>query len=246
MNINYRETQYNFLDNSAMSSRDPRSPRVLSAQLVLSVENLVIFSIVSIMVVIFFFSLGVERGKKVVLSEVNNQVSAVAKPARTAPEEDLLADDNSTVPQAVTKANFFQTLMASWKAKNDSSVKVAPSDDVAKDKSVATETSPLNVAPAVLTKDKPLKATPAATIAVTATATPSSGSYTVQVATYKSQKSAQHEAQNLKQKGYREVYVLPKGSFVIVCVGSFPTKSDASTFTRQLKNRYQDTVVRRL
>jgi septal ring-binding cell division protein DamX len=75
---------------------------------------------------------------------------------------------------------------------------------------------------------------------------PVNGSYTVQVASYKSQKFAQKEADALMQKGYRDIQIVPKGAYVILCVGNFSTKSDASAYTSKLKGRYQDTVVRRL
>lgn len=72
------------------------------------------------------------------------------------------------------------------------------------------------------------------------------GSFTVQVASYKTEKVADREAESLKKKGYRDVYVVPKGAYVIVCVGNFSSKSDAKAYTSKLKNRYADTVVRRL
>ena len=72
------------------------------------------------------------------------------------------------------------------------------------------------------------------------------GAFTVQVASYKSEKVAGKEADSLKKKGYRDVYVVPKGAYVIVCVGNFSSKSDAKAYTSKLKNRYVDTVVRRL
>jgi hypothetical protein len=40
--------------------------------------------------------------------------------------------------------------------------------------------------------------------------------------------------------------VLPKGTYTIVCVGNFQNKEDASGIKRQLNNRYQGSVVRRL
>jgi len=240
MNINYKETQYNFLENAAVASENPRAPRVLSAQLVLSAENLVIFTIASIMVLIFCFSLGVERGKKIVLSDGNSVESASAEVVKTAPQKTVEADDD-IVASAPAKQNIFASLFSSFGRKD--TARVDEDAAVAQPKTDAA-TSPVSVpktgkAVALAEVQKPK----AASLAATAT---SGGAYTVQVASYKSEKSAKREAENLKQKGYREVYVLPKGSFVIVCVGNFPTKSDAGTLTRKLKSRYQDTVVRRL
>ena len=240
MNINYKETQYNFLENPAVSSRDPRSPRVLSAQLTLSAENLVIFTIASIMVVIFFFSLGVERGRKVVLSDVKSTDSAVPKAVPAAPDKDDLTDAQSPVQAPEAKKNVFSAFLASWSGKGKAAVTAAT--DVADNADPSAGTKSVKVVQAAVVSDKITKPVDEATDA----SVPPSGSYTIQIGSYKTQKSAQREAQNLKQKGYRDVYVLPKGSFLIVCVGSFSTKSDAGAFTRQLKSRYQDTYVRRL
>jgi cell division protein FtsN len=82
--------------------------------------------------------------------------------------------------------------------------------------------------------------------AVAAVKPAGTGAYTIQVASYKGIKSAQREADKLKQKGFDNVYVLPKGTYTIVCVGSFRNKEDASGIKRQLNNRYQGSVVRRL
>jgi phosphoheptose isomerase len=68
----------------------------------------------------------------------------------------------------------------------------------------------------------------------------------VQVASYKSEKSAQREVDALRQKGFKEVYALTKGKYVIVCVGKFDSKTGARLFTEKLKSRYQDTSVRSL
>lgn len=239
MNINYRETQYNFLENASQSSHDPHGPRVLSAQLVLSAENLVIFTIVSIMLMLFCFSLGVERGKKVALFDVKVADSVPAKAVQTAPEKEAVADEIDGTPAGEAKKDIFQAFLASFGGKGKA---VSPDAQPLVDQA-AIEVRPVKEAQASISREK----SPKSVLAETPVAQPgTSGSYTVQVASYKSEKFAQKEAQNLKQKGYREVYVVPKGSFVIVCVGNFTTKSDASTFTHQLKSRYQDTLVRRL
>ena len=69
--------------------------------------------------------------------------------------------------------------------------------------------------------------------------------YTIQVASFKSSKNAYDEAKILQQKGY-QIFVLPKGSYSIVCVGKFFEEMEAKQFVNKLKNRYKDCVIRRL
>ncbi|MDP8265562.1 MAG: SPOR domain-containing protein [Candidatus Aceula meridiana] len=69
--------------------------------------------------------------------------------------------------------------------------------------------------------------------------------FTVQVASFKTNKYAEKEAQSLKQKGY-ESFVIPKGKYIIVCAGKFLTNLDAKGFITELKYKYKDCLVRRL
>ena len=71
------------------------------------------------------------------------------------------------------------------------------------------------------------------------------GSYTIQVASFKLEKSAQKEAALLKGLGY-DALVAEKGTHFIVCVGRFANGDDAKKFTGRLKSKYKDSVVRRL
>ncbi len=213
MNINYKESQIDFLSHVTGKADEPAPPRYMAAQISLSLENLVIFAIMAIMVVIFSFSLGIERGKGVALTVSGQEVSGSKETATV-----------SNLPLKIEKAS------GKIEAKD---FKAA---DAQKMKSVATSSK-------VVAKAKvPVVVSPAATVAKRAV----SGSYTLQVASYKGLKSAQREADKLKQKGYDNVYVVPKGTYTIVCVGSFQNKEDASGVKRQLNNRYQGSVVRRL
>ncbi|MDD4939963.1 MAG: SPOR domain-containing protein [Candidatus Omnitrophica bacterium] len=70
-------------------------------------------------------------------------------------------------------------------------------------------------------------------------------SFTVQVASFSSNKNAQKEADALKKKGHSAL-VLSKGKFSIVCVGKFSKRSDAEMLLAKLRNKYQDCRLRRL
>lgn len=70
--------------------------------------------------------------------------------------------------------------------------------------------------------------------------------FTVQVASFKQEKSAQQEAEKLQKIGH-ETFVVAKGSYSIVCVGKFDAKDAAQKFaTNKLKSKYKDFLIRRL
>ncbi len=69
--------------------------------------------------------------------------------------------------------------------------------------------------------------------------------YTIQVATYKTKTYAQREADKLNEKGLKTL-VLLKGKYVLLCVGKFLNKDEASVTLKKLKKRYQDCFIRRL
>ncbi|MFH1397470.1 MAG: SPOR domain-containing protein [Candidatus Omnitrophota bacterium] len=75
----------------------------------------------------------------------------------------------------------------------------------------------------------------------------STESYTVQVASYKNNITAQKEAQRLRKSGL-ESLVLAKGKYSVVCIGSFTEKNKAQEVLLKLKTKkqYQDCLLRRL
>lgn len=70
-------------------------------------------------------------------------------------------------------------------------------------------------------------------------------SYVIQVATYKKTLCAENEALNLKRKGF-EAFVKKSGDFIVVYVGSFQTKDEATVYLKKLKKRYSDCFIRKL
>jgi septal ring-binding cell division protein DamX len=202
----------------------------------LSIENLVISLILSIMVVIFFFTLGVERGKKIALADAVRSESAENVQAAVAPQG---ADEPEAEEfQDRARPSLWEGALALLKRPSQGAVNL--SGDTS-GKPLAADTG------AVLPAGDDRSA-PGQGDAVKHLTPPSSAesNYTVQVASYKSERSAKREAQNLKQKGYSDIFVLPKGAYVILCVGNFSTRNEASTYTKKLRDRYQDSVVRRL
>ena len=76
MNINYKQPQFELFPAHSANLEDIDKPRFLLANLTLSLESLVIFSILGIMVALFSFSLGVERGKHLAAQALDERVSA--------------------------------------------------------------------------------------------------------------------------------------------------------------------------
>ena len=75
MNINYLQPQFELFPANSATLEDINKPKFLLAKLTLSVESLVIFTILGIMVALFSFSLGVERGKHLATQALDERVS---------------------------------------------------------------------------------------------------------------------------------------------------------------------------
>lgn len=90
MNINYKEVQSELFPVNSASLDDMRKPPFLLASLTLSIESLVIFSILAIMIALFSFSLGVERGRTLAAQSLDEKAAAAwnvggRKPAPAVP-----------------------------------------------------------------------------------------------------------------------------------------------------------------
>jgi len=72
------------------------------------------------------------------------------------------------------------------------------------------------------------------------------GLFTIQVASFKLRKNAQREVDHLRGNGHEDAFVLPKGSYTIVCVGKFSQRAEAKKFSSRLPSRYNDSLIRRL
>ena len=92
MNINYKQPQFELFPGSSGVGDDASRPRFFLANLTLTIENLVVLSILGIMVAVFAYSLGVERGKHVMAAQWNAR--AQAKP--------MAAEVPAIAAQAVT------------------------------------------------------------------------------------------------------------------------------------------------
>lgn len=73
----------------------------------------------------------------------------------------------------------------------------------------------------------------------------SSGSFTIQVASFKNKDSALKEVEVLKKKGMT-TQLIKKGQYTILCVGNFPNKETAQPLLSELRKRYNRCYIRRL
>ena len=67
MNINYKQAQFELFPAGPGNADRIHKPQIFFSSLTFSLENIVILSIFIFMTVIFSFSLGVERGKRIIL-----------------------------------------------------------------------------------------------------------------------------------------------------------------------------------
>ena len=219
MNINYKQAQFELFPGTPGSSSETGKPRYLFANLTVSIENLVVFGIAVLMVMLLAFSLGVEKGKQVThfgAALVPGQSIVKIKPLAVKPTAPIVSavatEQRAIVP--VTLENRTTT---------------------------KTHESLLNQANVLeKSESKPIAQTESASSINTL-----SGLYSIQVASYKAEEYAQKESTILKKKGF-DGFVLQKGDFFILCVGKFQKKNEADRALGKLKKQYNDSLVRRL
>ncbi len=76
MNINYKQPQFELFPSPSAVMDDTKRPWFLLASLTLPLESLVILSILAIMIGLFTFSIGVERGKQIAAHALDERVAA--------------------------------------------------------------------------------------------------------------------------------------------------------------------------
>lgn len=76
MNINYKEPQFELFPANSATLEDINKPKFLLATMTLSTESLVILVILGIMIALFSFSLGVERGRALAAQSLDEKVAA--------------------------------------------------------------------------------------------------------------------------------------------------------------------------
>ena len=124
MNINYKQPQFELFPANSATLEDVNKPRLLLANLTLSFESLVILSILGIMVALFSFCVGVERGKYAAAQALDERVSAawnlagkrpMAKPVLSAAKVMPAAKPAAVQSVAATTGTRLTLQVASYK-----------------------------------------------------------------------------------------------------------------------------------
>jgi len=199
MNINRsKQSQFELFPGTGDSSRESGKKGRLIKDLTLSLENISVLCILLIMVVVLFFSFGVERGKKI--STVSNL-----------DEKDTILTIDKNIAETKEKPEV----------KPPVEEKLVIPKNVPEEKKETSQPS--------LEKNEEQE-----------------NLFTIQVASFKLKKNAEKEANHLKGIGLDDAFVVPKGSYSIVCIGKFLEINEAKALSDKLKNRYNDCLVRRL
>lgn len=220
MNINYKEPQFELFPANSASLEDINKPKFLLASLTLTTESLVILVILAIMIALFSFSIGVERGKHLAAQSLDEKVSAAwgvsKRPVAVAPAVATIPSVNTN--QSVTIKSLNKTPVV-HPMLNSTVVKT----------------------PLAKPTNTKLLAVPAAPVANSVSA----GKWTVQLATYKSENYAQQEALGYKSKGV-PVFIIKFKEYYLVCAGQFASQVQADAFAKKIPGKKQGSQVRRI
>ena len=219
MNINYKEPQFELFPANSATLEDINKPKFLLATLTLSTESLVILVILAIMIALFSFSLGVERGRHLAAQTLDDKVSAAwnvggRRLAVVAPP--VAAQATAGNLQASQRSRVLNTAQVTHANLNSRVV-------------LTTVPKAVAVKPVV----------PAANLSMS-----SVGKWTVQLATYKSENYAKQDALGLKAKGY-PVFIVKFKEYYLVCAGQFASQEQANAFSKKVPSK-QGNQVRRI
>jgi cell division septation protein DedD len=185
---------------------------------ILPLDTLILLSIVVVLLFILSFSLGVEKGRKIVY--LNTE------------EQSRVFDSQSKGTSADTAIEPLRPSPAVESASKTAVVSVSP-PVIKKDVETVQKRNPVII-------PQPVKV-----VIPTKDATAISKRYRIQVASYRENEKALREAKKLEKKGY-PVFVSQKGEFVAVFVGEFNNKQEAQKNERLLKETYADCLLRSL
>ncbi|MCK5260098.1 MAG: SPOR domain-containing protein [Candidatus Omnitrophica bacterium] len=204
MNINpKRQFQFELFPKPSKNDPEPWKPSRLTKDLTLSLENIIVLCIIFVMILVLFFSFGVERGKKIALLVPAKDEGGIIQTVK----EDVVRETVQTVPQVEREERV-----------------VFP---VSLPEEIREETEPTFRPPLEKTEEQ-------------------ENLFTIQVASFKLEENAKKEADRLKGIGHDDTFVVPKGSYSIVCVGKFAQRNEAKKFSSKLKKHYNDCLIRRL
>ena len=218
MNINYKEPQFELFPANSATLEDINKPKFLLATLTLSTESLVILVILGIMIALFSFSLGVERGKHLAAQSLDEKVAA----AWNVGGRRLAATPVVTAPVTT-------------------STQSVPAGKISSNKSIVHPNVNSHVAVAPVSRGGVTKSLPE----TSKVATSSVGRWVVQLGTYRNENYAKQDALGLKAKGY-PVYIVKFKDYYLVSIGPLASQEQADAFLKKVQNKFQGSQVRRI
>ncbi len=216
MNVNYKQSQFELFPTAGDSATKVNRPLFLFSSVTLSLENIVVTSIIGVLILALSFSIGVERGKRIAASSRFSLPSAQSQTVSQFEEKNKTATSTVTRPVAAPKPVS----------------PLIPQGGV-------VDLAKANSQKAAIVKNS--SSTPQPVQALQAGGSP----YTVQVASFASAEYARKEAASLGKKGF-DNFIISKGKYVIVCVGKFSKKEEANVALSRLQKTYKDCMIRRL
>ena len=191
---------------------------------IVPLDTLILLLIVAVLLFTLSFSLGVERGRKIVYLSADDKNKAVAPVVAQAVV-------NTTLPVSANKTVLVPNNLNGEKVMTQAVMPVAknatiiiPSNKIEKQeiKTVALDAKKTDNKTAVSGKR-----------------------FIIQVASYADNETAQQEAKKLQKKGY-PVFVSKKGKYTAVFVGEFSDKQEAQRNEKLLEQTYGPCVLRTL
>ncbi len=188
--------------------------------LLLSLDKIILSSVVIVLLLTLTFSIGVEKGKKIT-SGNNKDIDGnyINQTSKTISEINEDLDINiKNKPYSLDDNSFLKEIA------DNTPIKTKLSNEQNESIAVQSKTEiSLNIAKKDINKV----------------------SYSIQVASFLKENSARQEADELKKQGY-PVSLIKKGKYVVVYVGNFKNEIDAKNRMNLLKKKYKDCILRRL
>ncbi len=217
-----KESQFELFPGTASNPESSSPSRFMSRRFLISLEGLFVVSMLIAIAMVVAFSLGVERGKLTARAGRNNSAFI---PVQKAP---VMRD--VPLPESLPPSPNQTTAMSVSPALSKPQAVIAVNPPIVKSPEAVKAIAPPVDNSQVKADDKKKNI---------------DKGYTIQVASFKNQEYAEKEATELKTNGY-DASVSSKGKHVVVCIGKFATKKEAEQFSKKLKSKYKDWVIRSL
>lgn len=230
-------------------------------KLIVSIDKVYIAAVLVVLLLVVAFSLGVERGKKIAQRHDSYDIIKQATTSVQLAENDGNAtmnatsvngtDSESEIPVSVEDARALADQTQATLATQVAEEEEAAAQNVVIDEKNAAAKKALKKADAqkadakkVDAKKSDKKTEKTADTNASKVSQPKSvAPYTIQIASFGKRSAAQAVAERIEKKGFK-TSIVRKGSFYILTVGEFKTKTEARKVIASLKSNYHDCFIR--